>query len=45
MIGEIPAGAFPRELRLMPNGRTLVLTNYNSKTVQLVDLAKIPGAR
>ncbi len=45
ILGEIPAGAFPRELRLMPNGRTLVLTNYNSKTVQLVDLAKIPGAR
>ncbi|MBY0491626.1 MAG: beta-propeller fold lactonase family protein [Gemmatimonadaceae bacterium] len=45
VLGEIPAGAFPRELRLMPNGRTLVLTNFNSKTVQLVDLAKIPGAR
>jgi DNA-binding beta-propeller fold protein YncE len=45
ILGEIPAGAFPRELRLMPDGRTLVLTNFNSKTVQLVDLAKIPGAR
>lgn len=45
ILGEIPAGAFPRELRLMPNGRTLVLTNFNSKTVQLVDLAKIPGSR
>jgi DNA-binding beta-propeller fold protein YncE len=45
ILGEIPAGAFPRELRLMPNGRTLVLTNFNSKTVQLVDLAKIPGGR
>lgn len=41
-VGEIPAGAFPRELRLHPDGRTVVLTNFASQTVQLVDLARLP---
>lgn len=45
IVGEIPAGAFPREMRLFPNGRTLVLTNFASQTVQLVDLATLPGGR
>ncbi len=45
IVGEIPAGAFPRELRLMPNGRTAVLTNFNSSTVQLIDLSRLPGKR
>jgi len=41
-VGEIPAGAFPRELRLHPDGRTLVLTNFASQTVQLLDLTRLP---
>jgi DNA-binding beta-propeller fold protein YncE len=45
IIGQIPAGAFPRELRLMPDGRTLVLTNFNSQTVQLVDLTRFGLAK
>ncbi len=45
IIGQIPAGAFPREMRLMPDGRTLVLTNFNSQTVQLVDLTRFGIAR
>jgi DNA-binding beta-propeller fold protein YncE len=45
IVGEIPSGAFPREMRVMPNGRTLVLTNFASHTVQLVDLQRLPGRR
>jgi hypothetical protein len=32
-------------MRVMPNGRTLVLTNFASHTVQLVDLQRLPGRR
>jgi len=45
IIGSIPAGAFPREMRVTSDGRTLILTNFGSRTVQMIDLARIPGAR
>ncbi|MBF0562004.1 MAG: YncE family protein [Alphaproteobacteria bacterium] len=35
--GTIRAGAFPRELHLLANGRTLLLTNYASRTLQVID--------
>jgi DNA-binding beta-propeller fold protein YncE len=41
IVGSIPAGAFPRELRVTSDGRTLVLTNFGSKTIQLIDLTTI----
>ena len=41
VLGTIPAGAFPRELRVTADGKTLVLTNFASRTVQLVDLARV----
>jgi DNA-binding beta-propeller fold protein YncE len=44
IIGSIPAGAFPREMRVTADGRTLILTNFGSRTVQMIDLARIPGA-
>jgi DNA-binding beta-propeller fold protein YncE len=40
-VGRIPAGAFPRELHLTPDGRTLIITNFNSRTVEL---ARLPDA-
>jgi DNA-binding beta-propeller fold protein YncE len=40
VLGSIPAGGFPRELRLTDGGRTLVVTNFNSKSVELVDLTR-----
>jgi DNA-binding beta-propeller fold protein YncE len=40
VIGHIPAGSFPRELRLIDGGRTLVVTNYLSDTVEFVDLER-----
>lgn len=42
IIGSIPAGAFPREMRVTPDGRTLILTNYSSSTVQGIDLTHLP---
>lgn len=42
IVGEIPAGAFPREMRVTPDGHTLVLTNFGSKTIQLIDLDRLP---
>lgn len=37
----IPAGGFPRELRLMPDGHTLLVTNYATNTLEVVDLARV----
>lgn len=41
VVGSIPAGAFPRELRVTQDGRTLILTNFGSRTVQVIDLARV----
>ena len=41
VVGQIPAGAFPRELRVTEDGRTLLLTNFNSATLELVDLTRL----
>lgn len=40
VVGSIPAGGFPRELRATADGRTLVLTNFASQTVEVIDLAR-----
>jgi DNA-binding beta-propeller fold protein YncE len=40
VLGTILAGGFPRELRLTDGGRTLVVTNFNSMSVELVDLGR-----
>jgi DNA-binding beta-propeller fold protein YncE len=42
VIGSIPAGAFPRELRVSADGRTLFLTNFGSRTIQMIDLTRLP---
>jgi DNA-binding beta-propeller fold protein YncE len=45
VVGTIPAGGFPRELRVTADGRTLVGTNFTSRTLELVDLERaIAGA-
>ena len=48
VIGDIPAGAFPRELRVSPDGQTLYLTNFGSNSLQVMDVARLdpkPPAR
>jgi DNA-binding beta-propeller fold protein YncE len=42
LLGTIPAGAFPRELRVTADGRTLLLTNFNSSTLEIIDLERLP---
>ena len=41
---SIPAGAFPRELKLTADGNTLLVTNFASGTLELVDLARLAQA-
>jgi hypothetical protein len=31
-------------MRVTADERTLILTNFGSRTVQMIDLARIPGA-
>jgi DNA-binding beta-propeller fold protein YncE len=45
VIGSIPAGAFPRELRVTTDGRTLILTNFGSRSIQMIDLERLPPPR
>ena len=40
VIGSIPSGDFPREMRLTADGKTLVLTNFASHTIELIDLPR-----
>ncbi len=42
ILGLIPAGAFPRELRATADGRTLLVTNFDSNTLDLIDLTRLP---
>jgi DNA-binding beta-propeller fold protein YncE len=41
VVGSIPAGAFPRELRVTADGKTLLVTNFLSKTLEVVDLRRV----
>jgi DNA-binding beta-propeller fold protein YncE len=41
VVGTIPAGAFPRELRLTSDLRTLLLTNFTSSSLEIIDLARL----
>jgi DNA-binding beta-propeller fold protein YncE len=45
VIGRIPAGAFPRELRVTADGRTLFATNFASRTLEMIDIARAPIAK
>lgn len=42
VIATLPAGAFPREWCLTPDQKTVLLTNYRSRTVRVIDLARLP---
>jgi DNA-binding beta-propeller fold protein YncE len=42
VLGHIPAGLFPREMALVPGGRTLLVTNYLSHQVEAVSVPSIP---
>jgi DNA-binding beta-propeller fold protein YncE len=41
LIRIVPAGAFPREMRLSRDGTTLFLTNYDSNSLQIIDATEL----
>jgi DNA-binding beta-propeller fold protein YncE len=41
-LGSIPAGAFPREMAVSSDGRTLFLTNFGSQSLQVIDIGNLP---
>jgi DNA-binding beta-propeller fold protein YncE len=42
LLGTIPAGLFPREFGLSPDGHTLFLSNYVSSEMEMIDLDHLP---
>jgi DNA-binding beta-propeller fold protein YncE len=42
VIGTISVGAFPRDLVLSGDGRTLFVANFGSSSLQAMDVAKLP---
>lgn len=42
VMGTIPAGSFPREMAVSPDGRTLFLANFGSNSLQVLDIARLP---
>jgi DNA-binding beta-propeller fold protein YncE len=41
VLGQIPCGAFPREFQLAGDGQTLFLTNFRSRTLQVIDASRL----
>jgi DNA-binding beta-propeller fold protein YncE len=41
VVRSIPAGSFPRELSLTADERTLLVTNFSSRTVEFVDPTRL----
>lgn len=41
-IGRIPAGVFPREMCVSPDGRTLFVSNFRSESLQVIDTRELP---
>ena len=42
VLGVIPAGAFPRGIAFAPDARTLLVANFDSRELELVDLTGVP---
>jgi hypothetical protein len=42
LLGYVPAGLFPREMALVPGGRTLLVGNFISGQLEAVDVASLP---
>lgn len=43
VLGTIPVGSGPRDATVMKDGRTLFVPNFNSDTLQFIDLARLPN--
>ena len=42
VIGEIPAGTFPRELSIQATQNRLLVTNFGSNQLEVIDLSHLP---
>ena len=42
VIGTVSAGVFPRELAVTSDQRTLLLTNFGSKSLAVIDIPRLP---
>ena len=42
VLGTVPAGVFPRELRVTEDQATLLLTNFGSKNLAVIDVVRLP---
>jgi DNA-binding beta-propeller fold protein YncE len=42
LVGYVPAGDFPRDMAISPNGTTIVLSDYGSGQVEEVDVGTLP---
>lgn len=42
LAGYLPAGGFPRQMALEPNGRILLVTDFTSRQLETVDVANLP---
>ena len=40
--GYVPAGVFPRDMAVSPDGKTLVVSNFGSGQVETVDVRQLP---
>ena len=41
LAGQVPAGGFPRQLALSPDGGTLYVTNFDSDQLETIDVADL----
>jgi DNA-binding beta-propeller fold protein YncE len=41
-LGQIAVGAIPPEMALSADGHTLFLTNFGSKSLQVMDVDRLP---
>jgi DNA-binding beta-propeller fold protein YncE len=41
VLGQIPCGGFPREFHLTADGHTLFLTNFRSRSLQVIDVGRV----
>jgi len=42
LAGYLPAGGFPRQMALEPDGRVLLVTNFSSRQLETVNVASLP---
>lgn len=44
IIGSLQAGLVPRELQVTPDGHTLMVTNFGSSSLEMIDLSRLNDA-